>query len=90
MSAAKNDAIAPEEVTATPKTSPPVGVMAQQSRVARMREYFKNQPKEKIRIRKDEGEQWVQINGYAFRIQAGEEVYVPVDVADTLRDADVI
>jgi len=90
MSATKIDAIAPEEIVAKPRTSPPVGVMEQSSRVARMREYFKNQPKEKIRIRPDEGEQWVQINGYAFRIQAGEDVYVPEDVANILRDAAVI
>ena len=65
-------------------------LVLQQSRVDRMREYFKNQPKEKIRIRPDDGEQWVQINGYAFRIQAGKEVKVPKDVADTLRDAGVL
>ena len=82
--------IAPEEIAAEPKVSPPVGAMAQASRVERMRQYFANRPKEKIRIRPSDGEQWVQINGYAFRIQAGEEVTVPKDVADLLRDAGVL
>lgn len=83
-------AIAPEEITSESKVSPPVNEMTQASRVEKMRQYFANQPKEKIRIRPSDGEQWVQINGYAFRIQAGEEVKVPVDVADLLREAGVI
>ncbi len=82
--------ITPELVSSSVKESPPAGVMQQEGRVARMREYFKNRPKEKIRIRPEDGEQWVQINGYAFRIQAGQDVKVPVDVADTLREAGVI
>ena len=82
--------ITPEIVSSPNKPSQPAGFVEQESRVARMREYFKNRPKEKIRIRPDEGEQWVQINGYAFRIQAGQDVKVPVDVADTLREAGVI
>ena len=84
------NSIAPEEIAAAPQVSRPVGVTDQVNRVERMRKYFANQKKEKIRIRPQEGEQWVQINGYAFRIQAGEEVKVPVDVADLLREADVI
>jgi len=64
--------------------------LAHTKRIARQKEYFDNQPKETIRIRKELGEQWVQINGYAFRIQAGEKVRVPTDVAEQLRDADVI
>jgi hypothetical protein len=55
-----------------------------------MKRYFADRPKEKIRIRPSDGEQWVQINGYAFRIQAGEDVRVPVDVADLLRNAGVL
>ncbi len=82
--------IAPEEVSSPPVASAPAGLMQQESRVSRMREYFKNRPKEKIRIRPEDGEQWVQINGYAFRIQAGQDVKVPVDVADTLREAGVL
>jgi len=83
-------AIAPEEVKGTPQPSRPVGVTDQISRVERMRAYFAERPKVKIRIRPSEGEQWVQINGYAFRIQAGEEVTVPVDVKNMLQDAGVI
>lgn len=79
----------PEVITG--KAPRPVSVSAlQKSRMDKMREYFKNRPKEKIRIRPSDGEQWVQINGYAFRIQPGVDVSVPVDVADILRDAGVI
>lgn len=79
----------PTETIAAPKPveSPD---MVQQKRIERMRKYFENRPKETIRIRPDDGEQWVQINGYAFQIQAGVKVKVPVDVADLLRDAGVI
>lgn len=79
----------PTETIAAPKPveSPDT---VQQKRIERMRKYFENRPKETIRIRPDDGEQWVQINGYAFQIQAGVKVKVPVDVADLLRDAGVI
>jgi hypothetical protein len=90
MAQAQQAAIAPEEITAAPRVSRPVGASEQVSRVEKMREYFANRPKEKIRIRASEGEQWVQINGYAFRIQAGEDVEVPVDVASILREAGII
>lgn len=83
-------AIAAEEITAPAQVSRPVNETTQISRVERMRQYFANRPKEKIRIRPSDGEQWVQINGYAFRIQAGEEVTVPKDVADLLREAGVL
>ena len=82
---------APAETVAAPtetqKSSPQ---MLQQKRLDRMAEYFKNRPKETIRIRPEDGDQWVQINGYAFQIQAGVKVKVPTDVADLLRDAGVI
>jgi hypothetical protein len=64
--------------------------MQQISRVERMRAYFAEQDKETIKIRKELGEQWVQINGYAFRIQAGVKVKVPTDVAELLREAELI
>ena len=64
--------------------------MQQISRTQRMKEYFAEQDKETIKIRSDLGEQWVQINGYAFRIQAGVKVKVPVDVAEILREGDII
>jgi len=70
--------------------APSSGTSVHRSRVEKMRQYFKNRPKEKIRIRLSDGDQWVQINGYAFSIQAGKEVSVPVDVADILRDAGVL
>ena len=63
---------------------------AQEKRIQRMEAYFQNQKRVPIRIRKEMGEQWVQINGYAFRIQAGVDLEVPKDVANLLREADVI
>ena len=60
------------------------------NRVERMRQYFAEQPKETIKIRKELGEQVVQINGYPFQIQAGVKVKVPTDVAEILRDAEII
>lgn len=73
-----------EVIAAKPQPAAQISAL-QKSRTDKMREYFKNRPKEKIRIRASDGEQWVQINGYAFRIQAGSEVSVPEDVADLLR-----
>ena len=59
-------------------------------RMEHMKQYFAKQPKETIRIRKDEGEQFVQINGYTFIIQAGVTVSVPRPVAEALRNAEII
>lgn len=78
-----------DEIKSAPQKQPDMSRL-QTKRIERMKEYFANRPKETIRIRKEFGEQWVQINGYAFRIQAGEKVKVPVDVAELLRDADII
>lgn len=60
------------------------------SRLAQMKAYFAEQPRETIRIRKEMGDQTVRINGYGFKIQAGQKVKVPVDVAEVLRDAEII
>jgi hypothetical protein len=59
-------------------------------RADQMKKYFAEQPRETIRIRAEEGDQTVRINGYGFRIQAGVKVKVPVDVAEALREADII
>jgi hypothetical protein len=56
----------------------------------KMRDYFAAQPKETIRIPKDRGEQFVQVNGYSFAIAAGHPVSVPKQIAQMLRDAEVI
>jgi hypothetical protein len=64
--------------------------MTRLSRVERMRQYFAEQPRETIKIRKELGEQTPVINGYPFQIQAGEKVSVPVDVADLLREAEIL
>lgn len=56
----------------------------------KMREYFAKQPKETIKIQKDRGGQFVQVNGYTFDIAAGYPVEVPKQIAQMLRDAGVI
>ena len=68
----------------------PSAAMLAPSRHAKMKKYFAEQERETIRIRKEEGDQTVRINGYGFRIQAGEKVKVPVDVAEALREANII
>lgn len=71
----------------------PVGPSAENQRVSRMaqmKQYFDEQERETIKIRNELGDQTVRINGYGFRIQAGKKVKVPVDVAEILRDADII
>ena len=55
-----------------------------------MKEYFDAQKKVKIKIPRDRGEQFVQVNGYTFNIAAGYEVVVPEQIAQMLRDAEVI
>jgi hypothetical protein len=56
----------------------------------KMRKYFETQKRVKIKVPKDRGEQFVQINGYTFNIAAGFEVMVPEQVAQMLRDAEII
>lgn len=56
----------------------------------KMREYFAAMPKETIRIPQDRGSQFVQVNGYSFNIAAGVHVQVPKQIAQILRDAQVI
>jgi hypothetical protein len=56
----------------------------------RMKAYFAAQDKVTIKIPRDRGEQFVQVNGYSYAIAAGHEVKVPVQIAQMLRDADII
>jgi outer membrane lipoprotein SlyB len=56
----------------------------------KMRKHFENQEKVEIKIRKEDGEQFVQVNGYSFAIAAGIPVKVPKQVAQILRDAGII
>jgi hypothetical protein len=74
------------------KDSPPAPNVEnrRENRMEQMRRYFAEQPRETIRVRKELGDQTVRINGYGFRIQAGAKVKVPVDVAEILRDAEII
>jgi len=64
--------------------------MQRLNRFERQRQFFANQEKETIKIRKELGEQIVQVNGYPFQIQAGVKVKVPTDIAEILRDAEII
>jgi len=64
--------------------------MRRTSKLAQMKAYYAEQDRETVRIRKDDGDQEVRVNGYGFRIQAGEPVKVPTDIADILRDASLI
>lgn len=74
-------------ITSKRKTGPDAQTHASHTKsLQRQKEYFDSQPKEKVTIRKADGPQWVQINGYAFSIRAtGEPVDVPRDVANALR-----
>ena len=68
-----------------PSPSPIVNVnQGKDSEVKRMEAHFKAQKKVKVRIRPEDGEQWVQVNGYTFLIQPGEWVRVPEQIYDML------
>jgi hypothetical protein len=66
--------------------APPVNVV-RVSKLALMKAYFAESDRETVHIRKEDGDQTVRVNGYGFRIQAGQRVKVPVDVAEILRNA---
>lgn len=63
--------------------------VARLSRIDQMKEYFKHQPRVRVKVRND-ADVPVQINGYTFLVQAGVPVDVPQDVADLLSAADYI
>ena len=68
-----------------PKPRPtPINTVTRESEVQRMKAHFAAQKKVKVRIRPEDGEQWVQINGYTFLIQPGEWVKVPEQVYEAL------
>ena len=56
------------------------------SDIDRMRDYFATRPKVSVFIPADQDEH-VIINGYGFHLKRGEQVEVPIDVAEVLRDA---
>ena len=69
-----------------PKPTPtdlPVN-MQRTSEQDRMKAHFAAQKKVRVRIRPEDGEQWVQINGYTFLIQPGDWVRVPEQVYEAL------
>ena len=86
----KTGAPVPEQIRAdtNPEGNDPVEL--RDTEMQRMRAHFKSQPKVRIKIRKELGEQFVMINGYGFQIQAGEYVHVPEQVAELLQEADII
>ena len=71
-----------------------VGTSDQKKRMnltARMKQKFDNEPTEKVRIREEDGSQFVQVNGYSYRIFPSEDyVEVPRTVAAILRERKVI
>lgn len=74
---------------------PPAKVADQRARrdsmIAQMREKFRNEPQVKVRIRPEDGSQFVQINGYSYRIFPSEDYQeVPESIAAELRNRGVI
>jgi hypothetical protein len=63
---------------------------AHNSMIDVMREHFRKQRRVMIRIPKEAGEQFVQINGYTFQIQPGVKVEVPEQVAGVLEESGII
>lgn len=63
--------------------------MARLSLIDQMREYFKTQPRRRVKVHND-SDVSVQVNGYTFVIQHGVNVDVPEDVADLLDQAGYI
>lgn len=64
--------------------------IAQHNRFKAMERRFAEMPRETVRIREEDGSQFVQINTYSFSIGVGTPVKVPVQVADMLREKGVI
>ena len=91
-------ATAPETGTAdAPAAAEPVAASealtdaqaAQASMVDKMREHLAKQPKREVRVRND-GDVFVQINGYSLLIQPNVKVKVPEQVAEMLEEAGYI
>jgi len=57
---------------------------------AMMKAYFGAQKKVAVRILKDKGDAFVQVNGYTFIVQAGAKVEVPEQIAQMLEDGGYI
>ncbi len=69
--------------------SQPTAQTRRVSKLQQMKEYFAEQDRETVRIRKEDGDQTVRVNGYGFRIQSGVPVKVPTDIAEMLRTANL-
>lgn len=78
-------AVAPVAITPEPTKASLTREHA--SQIDKMRDHFAAQPKRRIRVRE---EQFVQVNGYSFRIMPGEFVMVPEQVAEILEESDRI
>lgn len=76
----------PESAIREPKPRPShIDVRGnKESEVKKMEAHFAAQKKVRVRIRPEDGEQWVEVNGYSFLIQPGEWVRVPEQIYDML------
>ena len=80
-----------DQIIAKPAAKVTDQAQRRQNMIGIMREKFANEPQEKVRIREEDGSQFVQINGYSMRIYpSAEYVKVPKSVADELRNRGVI
>lgn len=80
------------EPTRPALTDDEVAAIARAKRVSLidyMKQYLSEQPKRRVKVRND-GDVFVQINGYSILIQAGVPVDVPEPVAHLLEQADYI
>jgi hypothetical protein len=87
--AADGPAVTEEQVSVVrdiPRNTSGEEKQMQLSDIDRMRDYFATRPKVSIYIPESQDEH-VIINGYAFHLKKGEQVEVPVDVADILKEA---
>ena len=81
---------APEVISANPPPSVKTDAEAARlSLIDQMKEYFKKQPRVRVKVRND-ADVPVQINGYTFIVQANVPVDVPEDVAKLLDEAGYI
>lgn len=80
------------QVISAAKVDAPTGAeeKAAKAAISEIQAYLDSLPKVRIRVREDEGDQWVQINEHVTIIKAGEWVNVPTDIADMLATAGVI
>lgn len=72
------------QVVLAPVPSGPEQNREHASQIDKMRDHFASQPKRRIRVQE---EQFLQVNGYSFRIMPGDFVHVPEQIAQMLEDS---